>query len=77
MFLNTSPKAQDEGLPCSNSGLICANLPFDPSHAIGTRGIGVRVANASGTLTRVRPLCSRIGLVLRTDDAFLRMRLGP
>ncbi len=37
---NTSPKAQDEGLPCSNSGLKRANRIADPSHAIGTRGIG-------------------------------------
>ncbi len=31
---------------------------------LGPRGIGVRVANASGRLTGVRPLCSRSGLVL-------------
>ena len=61
---NTSPKAQGKGLPFSTPGLICANRGCDPPHAIGTRGIGGRVANASGTLTGMLSLCSRNGLVL-------------
>ncbi len=41
-----------------------ANRNTDPSHAIGPRGMGVRITNASGTLTGVRSLCSRSGPVL-------------
>jgi hypothetical protein len=35
IYVNTSPKAQDEGLPFSNPRLIRVDQRIDPSHAIG------------------------------------------